>query len=361
MNLKTIRAGRAMALAATLTMISAIQALATTPEQACEAGKNDAAGKYAACAEKAYKGLVATGDMTKFSTAQTKCETKLASGWDKLEAAAVANGTTCPSIGDQAAVGDFVDACVTTVAAALSGSPLPTDVTTCNDDLAYCNAVLAGCDGDLASCASDLSDADADLATCQGDLTTCDASLPDIRVKKTGQTTCYDGAGSTISCAGTGQDGAVQAGATASYTDNGDGTITDHVTGLMWEKLSDDTSIHDKDNTYSGVSGSVAKAASLNGMAFAGHSDWRLPNRRELMSIVDYGHMNPAVLPVFNTGCSAGCSVLSCSCTKNFVYTSSSSYLEYTPANWKINFQDGDVFAGNRTDTYNVRAVRTAS
>ena len=46
-------------------------------------------------------------------------------------------------------------------------------------------------------------------------------------------------------------DGTVQAGADLSYTDNGDGTITDNNTGLMWEKKSDDGDLlHDKDNSY---------------------------------------------------------------------------------------------------------------
>jgi hypothetical protein len=59
-------------------------------------------------------------------------------------------------------------------------------------------------------------------------------------VLKTGQTTAY----------GTGSDGDLQKGTARSYTDNGDGTITDNVTGLMWEKKSDDGGIHDKDNMY---------------------------------------------------------------------------------------------------------------
>jgi hypothetical protein len=57
---------------------------------------------------------------------------------------------------------------------------------------------------------------------------------------KTGQTSAY----------GTGSDGNLQKGASRAYTDNGDGTITDNTTGLMWEKKSDDGTIHDKDNTY---------------------------------------------------------------------------------------------------------------
>src|SRR5213076_3053147 len=66
----------------------------------------------------------------------------------------------------------------------------------------------------------------------------------------TGQTTCWDSSGNVIPCAGTGQDGDIQAGAPLSYTDNGDGTITDDNTGLMWEKQSQDLSIHDVRNTY---------------------------------------------------------------------------------------------------------------
>src|SRR5207249_5145188 len=61
----------------------------------------------------------------------------------------------------------------------------------------------------------------------------------------TGQTTCWDSSGNVIPCAGTGQDGDLQKGAPLSYTDNGDGTITDNNTGLMWEKLSMDGSVHD--------------------------------------------------------------------------------------------------------------------
>jgi hypothetical protein len=67
----------------------------------------------------------------------------------------------------------------------------------------------------------------------------------------TGQTTCYDSAGTVIACAGTGQDGDIQAGATLRYQDNGDGTVTDKNTGLVWEKKSDDGGIHDMDNLYS--------------------------------------------------------------------------------------------------------------
>jgi hypothetical protein len=50
----------------------------------------------------------------------------------------------------------------------------------------------------------------------------------------TGQTICYDSAGTVIACAGTGQDGEIQAGAMLRYKDNGNGTITDKNTNLTW-------------------------------------------------------------------------------------------------------------------------------
>ena len=63
-----------------------------------------------------------------------------------------------------------------------------------------------------------------------GTLRALPAGLP-----KTGQTSSY----------GTGSDGDLQQGAARSFTDNGDGTITDDATGLMWEKKISDGTIHD--------------------------------------------------------------------------------------------------------------------
>src|SRR2546422_4574104 len=104
----------------------------------------------------------------------------------------------------------------------------------------------------------------------------------------TGQTTCWDSSGNVIPCAGTGQDGDLQKGAPLSYTDNGDGTITDNNTGLMWEKLSMDGSVHDVSNTYTWANAFAQHVATLNGTSFAGHNDWRMPNVKELESLMNY-------------------------------------------------------------------------
>jgi hypothetical protein len=175
----------------------------------------------------------------------------------------------------------------------------------------------------------------------------------------TGQTTCWNSSGVVIPCAGTGHDGEVQAGATLAYLDNGDGTITDSNTGLMWEKKSDDGSINDWDNTYSWDNAFAVHVATLNGGAgFADHKDWRVPNVKELQSIVNYQNVYPAVSPAFNTGCAPGCTVLTCSCTVSGYYWSSSTYAYYPGSAWYVYFHDGDVHALNESGNYYVRAVR---
>jgi len=61
------------------------------------------------------------------------------------------------------------------------------------------------------------------------------------------------------------------------FTDNGDSTITDHATGLMWMQ----------DDSGEGMTWQEALEYAEN-KEFAGYSDWRLPNIKELQSIVDY-------------------------------------------------------------------------
>jgi hypothetical protein len=170
----------------------------------------------------------------------------------------------------------------------------------------------------------------------------------------TGQTTVYT----------TGDDGDVRAGRALSYADNGDGTITDANTGLMWEKKVDNGGLHDVDNTYVWTPGSgsiwewVASVNAEGGTGYAGHNDWRIPNRKELESIVDAGRYYPAVDPAFNSSCTAGCTELTCSCTASFYYWSSTTYAGYPSYAWSVNFNDGSVNGYNEFNNFSVRAVR---
>jgi cysteine-rich repeat protein len=176
----------------------------------------------------------------------------------------------------------------------------------------------------------------------------------------TDQTTCWNSENSVIPCTGTGQDGDTQAGATLAYVvDNVNGTITDENTGLMWEKLSDDGTIHDRDNTYTWDSAFAVKIATLNaGGGFAGHTDWRVPNIKELQSILNYQNVDPAVSAAFNTSCTPDCTLTSCSCTRSDYYWSSSS-LGYSPGRaWYVHFYYGGDSPYYKTYGYYVRAVR---
>jgi len=165
-----------------------------------------------------------------------------------------------------------------------------------------------------------------------------------------------------VSCPGTGQDGELQMGLGRAYVDNGDGTITDTRTGLMWEKLSDDGTIHDKDNTYTWADAFAAKMVGLNGgSGFAGHTDWRLPNVNELQSLVSYGASFPAVYPPFYTACVPGCTVLTCSCTfpNVLAYFWSSTTVATDPNGaWYVGFDGGGMAYNNKLNALYVRAVR---
>ena len=188
----------------------------------------------------------------------------------------------------------------------------------------------------------------------------------------TGQERCWDGFGALIECADTGQDGEIRAGALLSYEDNGDGTITDLNTGLMWEKKSDDGGLHDKGNTYPWWSTTVDAiwdwlddVNAEGGTGFAGYSDWRIPNVKELHSLSDYERRAPSIDPVFNTGCGGGCTVTTCSCTAASSTWSATTIPVFTNRAVTVNFTDGSVssditFASNRKRllSLHVRAVR---
>jgi len=133
-------------------------------------------------------------------------------------------------------------------------------------------------------------------------------------VPRTGQTTCYDAAGDVVTC-GTGiglaQDGDLQLGVSwpnPRFTKNGDGTVTDELTGLIWLENADCAAASMNwaaalafANTL--FDGSVAHNGGDCGLSGAsGVGAWRLPNLRELQSLVHYDVFNPAVPNTAGTG-----------------------------------------------------------
>lgn len=332
-----IRAKRAklVALVVAVLITATGTAWGATTEEKCEAAKNREAGKYAFCRAKAEAKSIKKGEAPDYS----KCDTKLLKQWAKAEEKAVNKGTACIDAVSDAAIQSFVTAHTDVVASALAGGTLLADVETCNSDLAMCNAALG---------------------TCPTDLAACEAEPKGQRVR-TGQTQCWNSSNVLTPCAGTGQDGDTLTGLTVSFTDNGDGTITDNHTGLMWEKLSSDGSIHDWAATYTWHNAGTKITALNGGGGFAGYTDWRLPNINELQSLANYGTSAPAVHAPFHTGCVAACTVTTCSCTQSSNYWSSTTRLVSPTNAWLVLFNEGGVSSTFKTSLNFVRAVRGGS
>jgi hypothetical protein len=102
--------------------------------------------------------------------------------------------------------------------------------------------------------------------------------------------------------------------------------------------------------------------ATLNGGAgFAEHTDWRIPNHLELESLLDLGSNTIAAYPEFNSGCVAGCTVLTCSCTAASNYWTSTTYHASPIFAWYTALDYTANSAGYfKTEPLYVRAVRNA-
>ncbi len=188
-----------------------------------------------------------------------------------------------------------------------------------------------------------------------------------VQLLSSGQTLSY----------GPGSDGDVRAGVPLAYSNNGDGTITDLNTGLMWEEKNwDRQSIHDvSQNSYTW--GMITSPFTMNGTmvtdfldvlntppCFAGYCDWRIPNVRELRSIASYENAFPAVDSAFNTNCVFGCTLATCSCTLASPYWSSSNYAGFAPFNdnaWSVDHGTGGGAVSNKGAIRPIRAVRGSS
>jgi hypothetical protein len=115
----------------------------------------------------------------------------------------------------------------------------------------------------------------------------------------------------------------------ASYTDNGNGTVLDNLTGLMWEQKTDDSGSRDKDNTYTWRDA----LEYCENLILGGYSDWRLPTPKEFERVVDLERSNPAIDTVY------------------FPYTNSGLYWTGTSCSgchkmkaFAVDFTDGELY-----------------
>jgi len=111
----------------------------------------------------------------------------------------------------------------------------------------------------------------------------------------TGQTVCYDDS-DEISCPAEGEafygQDAQYTGNMPSYTDNGDGSVTDNVTGLVWQQSPDTDG--DGDIDAADKLSYEAAVAYCENLSYAGSDDWQLPTIKQLYSLIDFSGVDPS-------------------------------------------------------------------
>jgi hypothetical protein len=127
------------------------------------------------------------------------------------------------------------------------------------------------------------------------------------------------------------------------FTANGDGTVTDRATGLIWKQCAEGLSGAD---CLTGRATTFTWQQALQHAEAAGSALWRLPNKEELTSLVDEVCYNPAINPRFFPN------------TPSDWFWSSSSYAGYADDAWLVSFRYGYVRNNNKDYALYVRLVR---
>jgi hypothetical protein len=131
------------------------------------------------------------------------------------------------------------------------------------------------------------------------------------------------------------------------FADNRNGTVTDRATGLQWKRCSEGQTW--SGGACTGTAGTFNWQAALQhaeAASYAGASDWRLPNLKELLSIVEEACYNPAIdLAVFPG-------------TMSWVYWSSSPSAYNSDRAWYVLFLSGYDGGNDKYSDGQVRLVR---
>jgi hypothetical protein len=158
-------------------------------------------------------------------------------------------------------------------------------------------------------------------------------------VPKTGQTTSFD--------QNQKDDGALQKGVawpTPRFTDNNNGTVTDKLTGLIWMKNANYFIAKTWTQALSDCNGLASGSDGLIDGSQAG--DWRLPNLKELLSLIDYGRSYPALPEGHPFSWDPA------------PYWSSTTSATSTANAWTVGFADGDVGSSAKSGNCWVWPVR---
>lgn len=135
----------------------------------------------------------------------------------------------------------------------------------------------------------------------------------------------------------------------AGFRDNGNGTVTDITTNLMWQQCTagwsgagcatDDLAVANRYTWGNAIT-------YCEGLPLGGFSDWRLPNIKELKSIEDVTTYSPAINAVYFPN------------TASSPYWSSTTNMFGTTFAWSVNFNYGAVRSIDKTSTNYVLCVR---
>lgn len=159
---------------------------------------------------------------------------------------------------------------------------------------------------------------------------------------QTGQTRCFDTQGAAVACPGSGQDGEVQAGRPlpAPRFEVAGSLVTDRTTGLRWPV---DAAPAVFPLNWAEALGFVRE---LNQDRYLGFDDWRLPNRRELRSLADYGcaRVVPDDHPFENL-------------FRGWYWSSTTAAISPRHA-WYLDLEGGRLFYGGKDQSFMVWPVR---
>jgi hypothetical protein len=159
-----------------------------------------------------------------------------------------------------------------------------------------------------------------------------------------GQAKHNNSSGAITACVVGAQDGTCAK--NRSYTDNGNGTVTDKETGLTWQKCSKGQSGNDCSGEATPVVWEDA-ARYCNKLALGGRTDWRLPSYKELLTLAKHG-----AAPTIDTTYFPN--------TEAYGYWSSTVDVHDSGSAWYASFEDGYVHDYYKDFDYYVRCVRSA-
>ena len=173
------------------------------------------------------------------------------------------------------------------------------------------------------------------------------AGAHDYRLPDTGQDECYDDFDPVeVPCVGTlfyGQDAHYPQGPKPAFRDNGNGTVSDLNTALIWQQIDDGT-----ERTWQGA------IDCCEDLELAGYNDWRLPSRRELILLLNFGYFRPTIDSALFPDC------------RSDWYWSRTPVTGKPSYSFRIDFKDGGGLGlaeteGYKTTAHYVRCVRGAA